>query len=352
MSRRKQLPASKQAPSKVKASADKQGKRPTARKDAGKHSQLNVAGTDGRLPSKTETGRQLPAKTKKRKSRRRAGGLLFSMILILGSLGTAFCFGWIQFRIEEGEYAVVYTKSHGYEKDPIPYGKFAWRWQALLPTNLNIHRFKINTRTLKINQSGSLPSADYYTGIVGGNVDFTWKVQAHLVYRINPQLLPSMVEKNGPNLELESYYDNFESRVNSAINNVITRLIDSPSVSSGFSNPMNTFSESLLSNIREGENNKAAPAIIISELAINGLSLPDLPLYTRARETAETILKKRKETLLELQTFSLQEKAATDSRLEILGKYGDIITKYPALIDLFALEGNPAASLLPPTGEP
>ena len=51
--------------------------------------------------------------------------ILLILLLVIG--GVVFFFGWIQILLPPGTYAVINTKTGGYEEKAIPAGDFAWR---------------------------------------------------------------------------------------------------------------------------------------------------------------------------------------------------------------------------------
>ena len=281
---------------------------------------------------------------KKMKTRKKRKGLRFfiTLLILIAAAGTVFWFGWVQFSLEEGEYAVVYSKSNGYESEVLRNGEFAWRWQALLPTNLTLHTFKLETRGVTVDRSGKLPSGDFYAAMVGEDVSFDWGIEVKIFYRMNPDSLPSLVADGLVAAELDSHYNDFESRLSSEIVRLIAAEVES--------DPEETIGNRL-PRLEIGIKDKAAAIdgrIIIVDAAVKDLSYPDLVLYAEARRLVLDLMNKRQAVMTEVENAAVRREGIQSARLELLEEYGRVFDKYPILLDLFALEGNPAVFLLPP----
>ncbi len=266
----------------------------------------------------------------------------FTLLILIAAVGTVFWFGWVQFSLEEGEYAIVYTKTNGYESEVLRNGEFAWRWQALLPTNLSLHIFTLETRSLTVDRSGNLPSGDYYAQMAGEDLSFSWEIEVDIVYRMDPDSLPSLVAEGLAAAELDSYYNDFESELSSEIVRLIAAEVES--------DPEETIGNRL-PRLEYGIKEKAAAIdgrIIIINAALKKLSYPDPALYTEVRKLVLDLMSNRQAVITEVENAAVRREGIQDARLELLEEYGRIFDEYPVLLNLFALEGNPAASLLPP----
>ena len=216
---------------------------------------------------------------KNRSPRRKRRGLRFliSLIILIAAAGAVFWFGWVQFSLEEGQVGVVYTKSHGYEDEVLNSGDFAWRWQALLPTNLTVHAFDTETRSFIFNREGSLPSGDLYATMAGEGIDFNWSVKGQVSYRINPDSLPSLVADGLAGDNLDSYYTGFEARVEGEISRILANLAPGDTPES-ITAAMESMEAELL---RQAEN--LDERIDVVEVTILDWVSPDMDLYVESR---------------------------------------------------------------------
>ena len=285
---------------------------------------------------------------KAKKSKKKKHGVLkffISLILILGAAGSTFWFGWIQFRLNEGEYAVIYTKTGGYDDKVIKNVEFVWRWEALLPTNLTLHIFKPEIKTLNISKSGTLPSGDVYAILLNNeNVDFNWNFSALIRYTLIPEALPEIV-KNGKNESsldsLDSLYSAFEAKAEKAVTEVIDSVFTSPETAGNYS----------ISDLEERIQKELSlldSSFKILNVSVTNLEYPDPLLYAKLKQLTFKYLSSKEKAISETENVAIKREGIQNEKLGLLEEYGKILKEYPVLIQLFSLEGNPAKALLPP----
>ena len=279
---------------------------------------------------------------KKNRKKHKAVNFFLSLIIILAAAGAVFWFGWVQFNLGEGDYAVIYTKTNGYESKPLKNGEFAWRWQALLPTNLSLHIFNLETRTYTIDKSGKFPSGDFYASMTGEDINFDWNIKMKILYHLNPDTLSSLVSDGLLSAGLDSYYSDFEARLNSELINLVSTEVET--------NPDKTIGDRIdrLEDAIKTRSGKLDKNIIVVDAAINNWTYPDPVLYAEARRLVIDLMNKRQSVLSEVEDGAVRREDARGARLSLLEEYGRILQEYPILLDLFSLEGHPGASLLPP----
>ncbi len=279
---------------------------------------------------------------KKTRKNHKAVNFFLSLIIILAAAGAVFWFGWVQFSLGEGDYAVIYTKTNGYESKPLKNGEFAWRWQALLPTNLSLHIFNLETRTYTLDKSGKLPSGDFYASMTGEDINFDWNIKMKILYHLNPDTLSSLVSDGLLSAGLDSYYSDFEARLNSELINLVSTEVET--------NPDKTIGDRIdrLEDAIKTRSGKLDKNIIVVDAAINNWTYPDPVLYAEARRLVIELMNKRQSVLSEVEDGAVRREDARGARLSLLEEYGRILQEYPILLDLFSLEGHPGASLLPP----
>jgi len=283
------------------------------------------------------------AKKAEKKPRRKRHGLrfIFSMFLILGACGTVFWFGWVQFELEEGTVGVIHTKSHGYETEPIISGEFEWRWQALLPTNLTLHIYRPVPRRILIEKSGTLPSGELYAAMAGQDVAFEWNIRAAIRYQLTPESLPSMVAQGMVSADLEPFYAEYESRVEG----MVSRLIAAETEGDPTESPALRIER--LERELAGEAAKIDERVTILDATVIDWSYPDMILYNESRRLVLDLMTQRQALLEDVESVAVRREDLEGSRLDLLERYGKILDSYPVLLELFALEGNPGAVLLP-----
>ena len=83
--------------------------------------------------------------------------ILMVVLLLLG--GVAFYFGWVQIHIPAGHYGVIFTRTNGWEDEPVVPGTFVWRWQRLVPTNFTLYLFDVESHRTEVRLDGKIGRA-------------------------------------------------------------------------------------------------------------------------------------------------------------------------------------------------
>ncbi len=257
---------------------------------------------------------------------------IFLILLILIG-GTVFYFGWIQFRLDENTYGVIFTKTYGYDEEVVIPGKFLWRWEALIPTNLTLHTFEITPQTKQHSKSGTLPSGEIYGSVLEENTDFSFKLNLQIDYRIKPERLPVLVEEQGLTEDtLADYYSRIEQELSNSVAVAVESRIGVFDSSDYEQFMLEPFREELTDLLQEGNE-----AITITNVSVIELSLPDIQLYQSARSYYLSLIETRRQT----ETSTLEKErewiVSEESKLEVLKKYGELFTEYPGLIQFLAL---------------
>jgi len=280
-----------------------------------------------------------PVKTRKK----HPGRSFFLTLLILIIVAAAvFVVGWLQWRLDENDVAIVHTKMGGYESKVVTNGEFTWRWEALLPTYLTLNIIKLENRSVTVNSQGTLPSGDLYAKVAGEGASFDWKISADITYRLNAEKLPGLISEGRVTSDIETLYADFESDLKNNLNQIIATTESS--------HPETTLKDHLFDLEKQIGLNALAMNGSIEVIAINitEWTYPDPVLYAQARQLTMDIMNNRKAVISEVEEAALRRVDEQKTRIESLKEYGEAFDEYPVLLDLFALEGNPAKSLLPP----
>lgn len=269
--------------------------------------------------------------------------LIIILILILGIGGSAFYFGWIQFRLEENSCGVIFTKTGGYEDTVVRPGEFNWRWEALVPTNLTLHRIDVSPHATTVKRESRLPSGDLYGSVLQEQqkVDFSYYVEILLEYALRPESLPGLVRDRGINDEnIGELYDSIDRE----LSNRVIGFIESKLVSTDtelFMTP--SVAETLKKSLQEID-----AAVEIRQVSLIDMQLPDIRLYRSSRDYYLGLLDARRKT----ETATLEKErewmVSEESKLEVFRKYGELFTEYPGLVNFLALsEGENLDQILP-----
>jgi len=259
--------------------------------------------------------------------------LIVLVILVILS-GVVFYFGWVQIHLPAEHYAVVFTKTGGYDKEVIRPGEFSWRWQRLIPTNMTLYKFDLHPRSMEISFQGSLPSADLYSSILPENPDLSYRGQIDVTFTIAPESLPALVaEKKLLPDQLEDFFsDQAQTLSNSALQILKGSQAD----------PSDTPE---LNRRLERELAAAVSDLEISTLNVQVKHLPDMDLYELARSSYRELVQTRDSSraeaiarLAEEQVRAENARAQERADLEALREYGELLEEYPILLKAMAVQ--------------
>jgi hypothetical protein len=253
---------------------------------------------------------------------------LIILVILVVLAGTAFYFGWVQILLPPENYAVVFTKTGGYDDQVIRPGEFSWRWERLIPTNMTLYTFDLSPRSLDVPFKGSLPSGQLYSSILPHNPDFSLSGNVRIQFGIVPESLPALVAEAKLSPErLDDFYAAMAEQISNRAMN-------------GLKEVQSDLSSSATPNLRlERELAGEFPDLKILSLHTETVSVPDLELYELARrsyrELVETRDRSRDEAvarLAEEQARAENDRAQERESLEVLREYGKLLNEYPILL--------------------
>jgi len=259
-----------------------------------------------------------------------------TLIIIVVLAGTGFMFGWVQFAVPPGQYGVIRSKTHGIDTELVRSGEFRWVWYKLIPTNVKIAVFSIEQKKYPLNFNSSLPSGDVYASFAGlSNADFSWNLQGEINYSINPDMLISLAQRSG--LGNQDDLNAYLQKVGLDIETLILRYLSS-------SGTDNEKIELIMSGNPdpdlEMEVKTMFPEIQDFSLSIHSAKYPDFLLYRVLRRLYEEFLSTQREVISNSFAVRAQEHIRAQIRFEELERYGDLLTRFPVLLEYIALEND------------
>jgi len=242
--------------------------------------------------------------------------------------------GWVQFSVPPGKYGVVNSKTHGLDLKPVQSGEFRWIWYKIIPTNVKISIFSLEQKKYLINFNSFLPSGDTYASFVGlSNADFSWDLHGEMSFSLEPQMLVPIVNEN--NISSQDELDLYLQKTAQNIEVLILRFL-----SSAGNDSMRL--EQLMSGNPDAQLEKEIktnfPEIMDFSLKIYSAKYPDFVLYRQIRQIYEDFLKSQREYVTSSFGARAQAHIETQLRFEELERYGDMLTRYPILLDYIRME--------------
>jgi len=257
-------------------------------------------------------------------------------LLILG--GVVFFFGWAQFKVPPGSYGIVSSKTHGVDPRTIQSGEFRWIWYKLIPTNVQITIFNLDTVNHSININNTLPSGSSYAAFAGISADFSWQLSASVSFRLDPQQLAVLAAEH--NLTSQEALDAFQRDLAQKIEVFIIRQL--------FVNDDNQRLEGLLTGTSgddiEREVTRQFPQIIDFSFVVRNIRFPDFALYRQVRFMYEEFIGKQREFISEALGRRAEDHIQTQLHFSELENYGQLLEKYPVLLEYLALQKAKAES--------
>ena len=263
---------------------------------------------------------------------------LIGIIVLLGVAGTIFVAGWIQILLPPATYAVLFSKTGGYDPRVIVPATFAWRWERVIPGNATLYFFAVQPATVATPIRGELPSADTLASVLPGSVDFAYQATVTATFAVRPEALPNLVAAEGL---LPESLPGWTQAQGEEIAHAAFELVQRAELAGA------------LPNLAAVEARVAAalaeqfPAVEIREVRFADLRLPDLELYRRARRAYLALLEARYEArrtaALNLAVERERGVAAAEARreaLQVLREYGQVLKEFPILIQFLALQSE------------
>jgi hypothetical protein len=268
---------------------------------------------------------------------------LFIVLMILA--GAAFFFGWAQFPAPPGSYGVLRSKTHGLDPAVIREGEFRWVWYKLIPFNAVTLVFSPNLVKVPVSAGGTLPLASTYASKAGINADFSYAIEAELSFSVKPGSLPSLALTRG--IKDQTGLEDYEKTLAREIDFFARERLEAYAAQDQFEG--GTYGEGAPNGedlrsaaVRlEGEITRAFPDVENLSYSIHSARMPDFALYAMARSLYGDYLDRQRELLGAEISGQAERSVNALFRFDELEKYGELLTKYPVLLQYLALLANP-----------
>lgn len=275
--------------------------------------------------------------------------LAVAILLLLCAGMAVFLAGWVTLRVPAGSHAVMVTKTGGVFPVTVSSGSFVWTPEALLPTNLRLMVFSPVRLTRSVQLRGELPSAAVYSSFMAGKPDFSYDLTLSITASPDMSALPSLYEATGlsdSTMLSEWVAEEIDSMAESIRGLVTGRL------ASGDGNGESKADEgggvaAFLPDEQELMSTAATlhPKLKIQNISVASARVPDMNLYHTAGALYGSYLSTYRAAVEPAMTAASAQSASDLIRLETLQKYGEMLQKFPALVDYLAIEKG-----LPPRG--
>ena len=260
---------------------------------------------------------------------------LFLLLLLIILGGVAFFFGWAHLSVPPGSYGVIRSKTHGLDSQIIRDGEFRWIWYKLIPTNVKISVYTLNPVKRSIRSTGTLPSGQIYASLAGLEADFSWEVSGDLSFILKPEMLPVFTarENLNDNSDLLNAEDSLANRIETMVLQKLKSYADEED-----GKKMETIS--ITGSLKELDNEIEAsfPEIENFACSIHVARYPDYDLYQSVKDLYREYIKNQSANLKPEISRGAEKRLDMNLRMDELVKYGELLSKYPILLQYLSLE--------------
>lgn len=260
-----------------------------------------------------------------RKRRGAAAGRFIFFLFLIALAGFVFYLGWVQMSIPPQSRVILFSKTGGFESEVYKPGVFLWRWEKCLPENMSILVYPDTTEILRFSGEGHLPSGKLYGDWMGNPEAFRFEYSAIINVRITDEELLALTV-NGI-LTPETYKD-YLSDLEKQLEGEVLRLIGRMSVNS----PENSDSLS--------PNDIRITGLEILNIQMERLNIPDMELYHKTASAYWKEIEAKKTVASDILQQRIPLEKEYESRLMILEKYGEVLNRYPVLLDFLRVTAD------------
>jgi hypothetical protein len=268
---------------------------------------------------------------------KKAVGFLVVLVLLGGA---AFFFGWAQLPVSPGSYGALRSKTHGLDPKVIREGEFRWVWYKLIPTNVTTLIFTPNQVSVPVVVSGTLPLAATYAEKTGIAADFSYRIEADLSFAVKPDSLPSLALTKG--IRDQASLEGYEKSLAREIAFFARERLETWAAQGEFADGSALSGGLRSASARlEGETGRAFPDVENLSCGIRSAAMPDFALYAMARSLYGDYLNRQREILGAEIAGQAERDVNALLRFDELEKYGELLTKYPVLLQYLELLEKP-----------
>jgi hypothetical protein len=259
--------------------------------------------------------------------------------IILIAASAIFFVGWIQFWVPTGMHGVMVSKTGGVNALPVEPGKFRWQWERLIPTNAKLVTFDLAPVETVATVEGKLPSADLYGAMLEGKPDFSWSFSVTTTARLSPSALPSLVKAQTvtDQASLREYLDKrIAQAADDGARKIVADFLANPGRFREFANDRIALAKLFM----ETANGHSGDGIEFTGAEVKNARLPDFELYALASGTYASYQERKTETMDAVAKAQATASVADYLEIERFQALGEVLTKYPILIDYLAVTGE------------
>lgn len=260
---------------------------------------------------------------------KKAKKILWNFIILLIFAIVVFFFGWIQFLVKPGTCAIMTSKTSGLYREAIIPGKFLWRWERLLPTNVHLENFSLKSFTSNQIVQGFLPSGDIYANEFDKNLDFSYRFNMDINLNVNPQKIYELYKSN--KIQNDDDLQKFLEQNAKSLSFLIAEEILKSNENDSFYVQNEILDETFINRILNKNN---FDGIQINSIELKNSKIPDVKFYNKIKNFYDAYLENIQSKIDKRAEEQAQKILDEDRNLKRLEQFAELIKKYPELNDL------------------
>lgn len=260
---------------------------------------------------------------------KKAKKILWNFMILLIFAIVVFFFGWIQFLVKPGTCAIMTSKTSGLYKESIIPGKFLWRWERLLPTNVHLENFSLKSFTSNQIVQGFLPGGDIYANEFDKNLDFSYRFNMDINLNVNPQKIYELYKSN--KIQNDDDLQKFLEQNAKSLSFLIAEEILKSNENDSFYVQNEILDETFINKILNKNN---FDGIQINSVELKNSKIPDVKFYNKIKNFYDAYLENIQSKIDKKAEEQAQKILDEDRNLKRLEQFAELIKKYPELNDL------------------
>ena len=267
---------------------------------------------------------------------KKAKSVIFNIIILLIAAAVVFFIGWMQFTLKEGTVGIMSSKTGGLYNQPIEAGKFQWKWERLLPTNVTVRNFSTEPHQSRQVVSGSLPSGSIYSQQLSLPADFTYRLEFKMQLSVTAGEILKLV-KNGLVTDQESLDSYLEQKAKLVSQHIADYIISAEGNSNQqeagrLVQPMVLSQSETAALVAQYQDDFSG--FSLDSVEILSAKIPDISLYRSAKASYQIYTDKLNETLEKMAQTQAESLASQDTAMQQLEHFASLLEKYPQLTEL------------------
>ncbi|MDR2144764.1 MAG: hypothetical protein LBP29_10390 [Treponema sp.] len=258
---------------------------------------------------------------------------VLTILILLGIAVAVFFLGWAQLDVPPGSYGVIRSKTHGTDPNVVQSGEFRWIWYKLIPGNTVVQVYTLPDFGAPIELKGRGPSGEVDSAKAGRRSDFSYELKGAFSCSLRPEALPGLVERR--NMASQEDLNAYAAKLSPEIASHIRQKLWAYAEDERFLERIRTsgsapeLGQELEAAFSETEN---------LAIRLEIVNFPDFALYREARALYEDYTASQRRVLSSGLSRAAEETISVKRRFDELTLYGELLTKYPILLNYLALE--------------